>query len=126
MQVDLLLDRVEAEAEPEGGDRAAQDPRLAGEQRRPRAPRGREGGEPEDDDDDEGQEPELHPAPLDHLDRRRARLAQSRDPGLMPDSLTDLHWELIHGPSRRLEQFEPSAHLTPGLSRYGRVQTRAA
>ncbi len=96
VQVDLLLDRVEAEAEPERGDRAAQDPRLTVEQRRSGAPRGHEGGEAEDDDDDEGQEPELHPAPLDQLDRRRPRLAEACHPGLVPDSLADLHWELIH------------------------------
>ena len=79
VEVDLLLDRVDAEAEPERGDRAPQDPRLARDQAGVAGgPRGDDGGNREGPDDD-GQEPELHPAPLDHLDRGRGSAARNHD-----------------------------------------------
>ena len=104
VEVDLLLDRVDAEAEPERRDRDAQDPGPAGDHLEARrAPRD-EAREPEHDDDDQREEPQLHAAALDHLDRGRALLAQACDPGFVPDSLTDLHRELIHGSSRRRDK----------------------
>ncbi len=100
VEVDLLLDRVDAEAETERRHRGPQDPGPAGDQLEAGRTSGDEAREPEDDDDDDREEPQLHAPPLDHLDRGRALLAQACNPGFVPDSLTDLHRELVHGSSR--------------------------